>query len=81
MQELDGVDRPVILFRLVRPELGWSNHHLEVLGKCNASSLASQRSRGMHSMPRRSGIHSVIVVVEVAMPLVLSLDAGAAIFS
>jgi hypothetical protein len=41
----------------------------------------SQRSRGMRSMPRRSGIHSVIVVIEVAAPFTLVLNGGAAVFS
>jgi hypothetical protein len=35
----------------------------------------------MCSMPRRSDIFSVIVVLEVAAPLLLAIDGGVAVFS
>jgi hypothetical protein len=35
----------------------------------------------MHSTPRMSGIHGVIVILKVATPLAPVLDGGAAVFS
>jgi hypothetical protein len=81
LQELSGVDGPVVLLRHVRPELMWLDHHSEVRGKRRASTPRYWGSRGMRGMPRRSGLCSAVVTIEVVAPLALALDDGAAVFS
>jgi hypothetical protein len=52
-----------------------------VWGKRHTSAPGSRRTRGMRSMPHRSSICSVVVVLEVAAPLAPTLDGGAVVFS
>jgi hypothetical protein len=65
----------------MRLELTWLDQHSEVQGKRHAPIPRSQRSRGVRSMPCKSGVCYAVFSVEVTVPLSATLDGGAVILS
>jgi hypothetical protein len=78
LQELGGVDTPVVLLRQVGLELAQLDHHAEVQGSSMHPPPPRQGCRGASSLPHRGGVHRTKVPIEVvtlaATPLPLVLD-------
>jgi hypothetical protein len=86
LQELCGVDTPVVLHRQVGLELVWSYHQVKVWGKRHAATPRSHQGRmGASSLPHRGGVHCIKVPIKVttlaAVPLPLVLDGDAAVLT
>jgi hypothetical protein len=82
LQELSGVDTPVVLLWQVGPELARPDHHAEVWGKRHAATPRSHRgSTGVSGLPHKGGIHRTEVPIEVAKPLPLALDGDVAVLT
>jgi hypothetical protein len=81
LQELGGVDTPVVLLRQVGPELARPDHHAEVWGKRHAATPRSRGCRGASSLPHRGGVRRTEVPIEVTTPLTAALDGDVAVLT
>jgi hypothetical protein len=88
LQELGGVNHPVVLLWQVGPKLGRLDHHTQVWGQCHAPPRNSQGVRGeqyMCDLARTHWCMQVEVFLEVttldmSTPLTVSLDGGVTVF-
>jgi hypothetical protein len=78
MQELGGVDTPIIFLRQVELELVWPYHHSEVWSKRHATTPRSWGCRGASSLPHWCGIRRTKVIIELAAPLSVVLNGDVA---
>jgi hypothetical protein len=89
LQELSGVDHPVVLLWQVGPELGWPDHHTQVRGQCHAPPSppklpGSQGGEahvqlGAHPLVHAGKVSLEVATLDVSMLLVVAVDGGATV--
>jgi hypothetical protein len=89
MQELCGIDCPIILLCQVMPKLAWPDHHTELRSERHASSRkprGATTTRGARCRRFSCWRESVelpldVMTLDVATPLALTLDGDMTIFA
>jgi hypothetical protein len=81
LQELGGVDTPILFLQQVGPQLAWPDHHVEVWGKRHAATPRSRGCRGVSNLLDRGGVHRTKVPVDVAAPLPVVLNDDATVLT